>query len=221
MDSCAYVSESGVSAESAKIRIMIVEDHAIMREGLRLIVGSQRDMAVVAEAADGAQAVDLYTRHRPDLTLMDLRMPGMNGVEAIRQIRSLFPSARFIVLTTYEGDEDVYSALQAGAQAYLLKGMSREDLLDAIRTVQAGGKRIPSAVAVRLAEHMSHPELTSREVQVLQLIAAGCSNKEIASSLDITEFTVKFHVKSILSKFGVRDRTQAVTTALQRGILHL
>lgn len=200
---------------------MIAEDHGIMREGLRLIVGTQRDMAVVAEAADGQQAVELYGLHQPDLTLMDLRMPGLSGVEAIKRIRSRFPTARFIVLTTYEGDEDVYSALQAGAQAYLLKGMSREDLLDAIRTVHAGGKRIPAAVAIRLAEHMHHSDLSARELEVLHLIASGSSNKEIATALSISEFTVKFHVKSILGKFGVRDRTQAVTTAIQRGIIHL
>ncbi|MGH9631262.1 MAG: response regulator [Bryobacteraceae bacterium] len=200
---------------------MIVEDHGIMREGLSLIVGTQRDMVVVAEAADGSQAVELYRQHQPDLTLMDLRMPVMSGVEAIKQIRSRFPTARFIVLTTYDGDEDVYSALRAGAQAYLLKGMSREDLLEAIRAVQAGGKRIPSGVAIRLAEHMHHSELSARELEVLHLIARGSSNKEIASALNVSEFTVKFHVKSILGKLGVRDRTQAVTTALQRGVIHL
>jgi two-component system NarL family response regulator len=200
---------------------MVVEDHGIMREGLTLIVNSQGDMVTVAEAADGRAAVELYRQHQPDVTLMDLRMPEMQGVAAIRQIRAEFPAARFIVLTTYDGDEDVYSAIQAGAQAYLLKGMSREDLLDAIRAVHAGLKRIPAAVATRLAEHLDHAGLSARELEVIRLIAGGCSNKEIALSLNISEFTVKFHVKAILGKFGVRDRTQAVTTAIQRGIVHL
>lgn len=200
---------------------MVVEDHGIMREGLALIVNSQTDMVVVAEAADGREAVELFHRSQPHVTLMDLRMPAMPGVEAIRRIRLGCPQARFIVLTTYEGDEDVYTAIQAGAQAYLLKGMSREELLEAIRAVHAGLKRIPAAVATRLAEHMDHAGLSPRELDVLRLIADGYSNKEIAFALDISEFTVKFHVKAILAKFGVRDRTQAVTTAIRRGIVQL
>ncbi|NUN03007.1 MAG: response regulator transcription factor [Bryobacteraceae bacterium] len=200
---------------------MVVEDHGIMREGLTLIINSESDMVVAAEAVDGGQAVERFHRCRPDVTLMDLRLPTVQGVEAIRQIRLTSPAARIIVLTTYEGDEDVYSALQAGAQAYLLKGMSREDLVETIRAVYAGHKRIPAAIATRLAEHMDHVELSARELEVLRLIASGQSNKEVAFSLKITEFTVKFHVKAILSKFGVRDRTQAVTTAIQRGIIHL
>lgn len=203
------------------IRIMIVEDHAIMREGLSLIIGTQPDMAVVAGAGTGEEAIGLFREHEPDVTLVDLRLPGISGAELIASLRRRRPAARFIVLTTYDGDADIHTALQAGAQAYLLKGMSREQLLDAIRSVHAGQKFIPAAVATRLAEHVYHSKLSSRELEVLELIVKGLSNKEISTRLNITEFTVKYHVKSILSKLGVRDRTQAVSTALQRGILHL
>jgi two-component system NarL family response regulator len=180
------------------------------------------DMTVVGEAATGREAVAAYRAARPDVVLMDLRMPDMTGVEAIGAIRGEFPGARIIVLTTYDGDEDIYRGLQAGARAYLLKDAPRDDLLDAIRAVHAGQSRIPPAVAARLAERvLAGPELTARELEVLRGIVAGRSNKEIGAALGISEGTVKAHVNSILGKLGVADRTQAVTTALQRGIVHL
>ncbi|HVJ06762.1 MAG TPA: response regulator transcription factor [Acidisarcina sp.] len=203
------------------IRIMVVEDHNIVRQGLVALLGTVSDFEIVAEAADGRQAVELFRQHQPDITLMDLRLQKMNGVEAIGRIRSDFPQARIIVLTTFDGDEDIYRALQAGARGYLLKGMEGDELMDAIRAVHSGKSRIPSAVAERLAGRMSGPVLTDRETDVLRLIVKGNSNKEIASKLSITEATVKTHVNSLLSKLGVSDRTQAATTALQRGIVHL
>lgn len=203
------------------IRIMIVEDHSIVRQGLVALLQTVPDFLIVAEASDGRQAVELYHEHKPDVTLMDLRLQKMNGVEAISRIRADFPQARIIVLTTFDGDEDIYRALQAGARGYLLKGMEGEELMDAIRAVHAGKSRIPSAVAERLAGRMSGPVLTDRETDVLRLIVKGNSNKEIASKLNISEATVKTHVNSLLSKLGVSDRTQAATTALQRGIVHL
>jgi DNA-binding NarL/FixJ family response regulator len=203
------------------IRILVADDHPVVREGLAAIINRQPDMLVIGEASNGRQAVELYRQHSPDVSLMDLRMPVMNGVEAITAIRKQFPDSRFIVLTTYDGDEDIYRALQAGAHAYLLKDMFREELLEAIRTVHAGQRRIPGAVATRLAERMAGNDLTAREGEVLQLIASGKTNREIATGLEITEGTVKGHVNNILSKLGVSDRTQAVTTAIQRGIVHL
>jgi DNA-binding NarL/FixJ family response regulator len=203
------------------IRIMIVEDHAIVRQGLAALLRTVPDFAIVAEASDGRKAIELYRVHQPDITLMDLRLPQMNGVETIGRIRIDFPQARIIVLTTFDGDEDIYRALQAGARGYLLKGMTGEELVDAIRTVFAGKSRIPAPVAERLAERMGAPTLTTRETDVLQLIVGGNSNKEIAAALDISEATVKTHINSLLSKLGVTDRTQAATTALQRGIVHL
>ncbi|HMD19838.1 MAG TPA: response regulator transcription factor [Alloacidobacterium sp.] len=203
------------------IQIMVVDDHHIVRQGLVALIGTIPDMKVVAEAADGAQAVELYRKHRPAVTLMDLRLPNMNGVDAITQIRREFSDARIIVLTTFDGDEDIYRALQAGAKGYLLKGMNADELTDAIRIVHAGKSRIPAVVAERLAERMGGPSLTGRELDVLKRIVGGRSNKEIASDLFISEATVKTHINSILSKLGVSDRTQAATTALQRGIVHL
>jgi len=203
------------------IQIMVVDDHHIVRQGLVALIGTLPDMKVVAQASDGSEAVDLYRVHRPDITLMDLRMPKQNGVEAITHIREEFPSARIIVLTTFDGDEDIYRALQAGAKGYLLKGMNADELTDAIRTVHGGKSRIPAIVAERLAERMGGPSLTGRELDVLKRIVGGRSNKEIASDLFISEATVKTHINSILSKLGVNDRTQAATTALQRGIVHL
>jgi DNA-binding NarL/FixJ family response regulator len=203
------------------IRIMIVEDHNIVRLGLVALLQTVPDFVIVAEAADGRQAVELFREHQPDVTLMDLRLQKMNGVEAIGRIRSDFPQARIIVLTTFDGDEDIYRALQAGARGYLLKGMEGDELMDAIRAVHSGKSRIPSAVAERLAGRMSGPVLTDRETDVLRLIVKGNSNKEIASKLSISEATVKTHVNSLLGKLGVSDRTQAATTALQRGIVHL
>jgi len=206
---------------SESIQIMVVDDHHIVRQGLVALIATMPDMKVVAEAADGMQAIELHRRHRPDITLMDLRLPHKNGVEAIAQIRTEFPAARIIVLTTFDGDEDIYRALQAGAKGYLLKGMTADELTQAIRTVHSGKSRIPAVVAERLAERMGGPSLTSRELDVLKRIVGGRSNKEIASDLFISEATVKTHINSILSKLGVSDRTQAATTALQRGIVHL
>lgn len=200
---------------------MIADDHHIVRQGLAALLKTVKDFTVVAEAPDGPEAVRLYNQHRPDVTLMDLRMPKLGGVEAVAEIRSKHPGARIIVLTTFDGDEDIYRALQAGAKGYLLKGMFGEELIEAIRAVHAGKSRVPSAIAERLADRMGGPGLTSRELSVLQLIVAGKSNKEIGAELGISEATVKTHINSILSKLGVADRTQAATTALQRGIVHL
>jgi len=203
------------------IQIMVVDDHHIVRQGLVALIGTLPGMQVVAQASDGEQAVDLYRTYRPDITLMDLRLPNKNGVDAIAQIREEFPAARIIVLTTFDGDEDIYRALQAGAKGYLLKGMNADELTEAIRAVHAGKSRIPAVVAERLAERMGGPSLTGRELDVLKRIVGGRSNKEIAGDLFISEATVKTHINSILSKLGVSDRTQAATTALQRGIVHL
>jgi two-component system NarL family response regulator len=200
---------------------MVVEDHHIVRQGLVALLKTIPDMTVVAEAADGKQAIDLFRQHRPDVTLMDLRLPAMSGVEAVQQIRHEFPAARMIVLTTFDGDEDIYRALQAGARGYLLKGMFGDELMDAIRAVHSGRSRIPGIVAERLAGRMGGPSLTNRELEVLELIVQGNSNKEIGGELAISEATVKTHINSILDKLGVTDRTQAVRTALQRGIVHL
>jgi DNA-binding NarL/FixJ family response regulator len=206
---------------SDPIRIMIVEDHSIVRQGLIALLRTVPDFVIVAEAGDGRKAIEMYRQHQPDITLMDLRLPLMNGVDAIGRIRIDFPQARIIVLTTFDGDEDIYRALQAGARGYLLKGMSSDELVEAIRSVHAGKSRIPAPVAERLAERMSAPTLTARENEVLHLIVGGNSNKEIAFALHISEATVKTHINSLLSKLGVTDRTQAATTALQRGIVHL
>jgi two-component system NarL family response regulator len=203
------------------IRILIADDHFVVRMGLAAVITTQSDMQVVAEAANGLQAVELFRQHLPDVTLMDLRMPQMQGVEAITAIRGEFPNGRFIVLTTYDGDEDIYRALQAGARGYLLKDMVGDSLLDAIRAVHSGQRRIPPEVANRLAERMFRSELSAREMEVLRLIVKGKSNKEIASELGVAEGTVKIHINNILSKLGVSDRTQATTFALQHGIIHL
>jgi len=208
-----------VSSES--ISIVVVDDQAVVRQGFVSLINTVPDMLVVAEGTNGRQAVELYRQHRPDVVLMDLRMPSMGGVEAIAAIRREFPAARVIVLTTYDGDEDIYRSLQAGAQGYLLKDMFFEELEDAIRTVHAGGRRIPGVVAERLAGRVGASDLTGRELEVLREIVGGKSNKEIAAALDISEATVKSHVNNILSKLGVADRTQAATTALQRGLVHL
>lgn len=203
------------------IKILIVDDHHIVRQGLVALLKTVPGFHVQAEAADGEQAVELFRKHRPDVTLMDLRMPKMNGVDAITKIREIVPGARIVVLTTFDGDEDIYRALQAGAKGYLLKGMDLTELSDAIRSVHAGKTRIPPRVAEKLAERMSGATLTGRELEVLKLIVAGKSNKDIGNALFISEATVKTHVNSLLSKLGVEDRTQAATTALQRGIVHL
>lgn len=204
-----------------KIRIMVIDDQVVVRQGFVSLINTVPDMEVIAEGINGQQAIDLYNRHAPDITLIDLRMPVVGGVEAITAIRSDFPDARLIVLTTYDGDEDIYRSLQAGAKGYLLKDVFFEELETAIRTVHAGSRHIPAAIAMRLAERMGSSDLTSREMEVLELIVRGQSNKEIGASLTISEATVKSHINNILSKLGVSDRTQAVTTALQRGLVHL
>ena len=201
------------------IRVLIAEDHLIARVGVGTIVETQADMQVVAEAANGAEAVQLHERHRPDVTLMDIRMPVMGGVEAMRAIRERAPAARFIALSTYSGDEEIRRALQAGASAYLTKDVLDDELVKTIRLVHAGRAYLPPAVAATLAAHATRPELTARELDVLALIVRGMGNKQIASELKIAEYTVKNHVKNVLSKLGVDDRTQAATSALQRGII--
>lgn len=206
---------------SQKIRILVAEDHLVARVGVTTIVNTQPDMVVVAEASNGQQAVELYRKHLPDVALLDMRMPNMSGVEAASEIRAEFPNARMIALTTYGGDEDIRRALAAGIQAYLTKDVLHDELLKAIRAVHAGQTYLPPAVAAALAAQMPRPDLSAREVQVLELIVRGLANKQIAYSLNIAEHTVKNHVKNILSKLGVQDRTQAATAAIQRGIVHL
>jgi two-component system NarL family response regulator len=207
--------------EGNLIRILVADDNFLVRLGLGAVLNAQSGMTVIAEAGNGRQAVELFRQHTPDIVLMDLRMPLMTGVEATKAIRSEYPGARIIVLTTYDGDEDIYRALQAGARAYLLKDVLREDLLAAIRAVHAGQRHIPPAVAARLAERLPLSDLTARELEVLKLIVKGMSNSQIGAALTISTGTVKIHVNNILSKLGVSDRTQAATTALQRGIVHL
>jgi two-component system NarL family response regulator len=206
---------------ASPIRLLVVDDHHVVRRGFTSLLRTVADFDVVAEASDGQEAAALFEQHQPDITLMDLRMPVMNGVEAIEAIRARHPAAKIVVLTTFDGDEDIYRALQAGAKGYLLKGMSVEELIEAIRSVYEGRSRIPSAIAEKLAEGMGTPRLTKSELKVLQRIAEGRSNKEIGTDLFVTEATVKTHVNSLLAKLRVNDRTQAVTAALQRGILHL
>jgi two-component system, NarL family, response regulator len=222
-------AESGFSArgrelmrtDSSPIRILTVDDHALLLEGIAALVNAESDMKLVAEACDGQEAIKQFRLHRPDVTLMDLQMPALNGLEAIIGIRSEFPNARIIVLTTYAGDVQVLRALKAGARGYILKGHVHRELLDTIRAVHAGQKRIPAEVAAELAEHTGEEDLTSREIDVLRLIAAGNANKEIAGQLSIGEETVKGHVTNILAKLGANDRTHAVTIGLKRGIIEL
>lgn len=207
--------------KSTIIRVLIADDHPVVCMGLAGIISSQPDMTVVAQAATGIQAVELFRAHQPDVTLMDLRMPDLSGVDAVRTIRGFCPRAAFIVLTTYQGDEDIHRALTAGAQAYLLKGMPHGELIQAIRTVHAGLSYLPAAVKKSLAERPPESTLSNRELEILRLILKGQSNKQIGESLGITEGTVKWHVNIILSRLNVSDRTQAVVAALQRGILEL
>jgi len=208
-------------SDPATIRVILVDDHPVVRFGLAAIIGLQPDMSVVAEAGSGEEACSICSRQAADVVLMDLRLPGMSGVEAIRAIRKIQPKLRFIVLTTYDGDEDIHQALEAGAQAYLLKAMSHNDLANAIRTVHSGLKFIPASVSRSLAERPPHSELSARELEVLELIVKGRSNREIGEALGISEATVKWHVNIILSRLNVSDRTQATVAALQRGIVHL
>jgi DNA-binding NarL/FixJ family response regulator len=203
------------------IRVLSVDDHALLREGVAGLVGNQSDMELVAEACNGREAVELFRKHRPDVTLMDLQMPEMGGIDAISAIRAEFPEARIVVLTTYVGDVQVMRALKAGARAYLLKGLLRKELIETIRAVHAGQKRMTAEVAVEIAEHATDDILTPREVDVLRLIAGGNANKEIAAVLSITEETVKGYVKNIMAKLGAKDRTHAVTIGLKRGVIDL
>jgi two-component system, NarL family, response regulator len=203
------------------IRVLSVDDHPLLREGIAALVNAESDMKLVAEATNGQEAIEKFRLHRPDVTLMDLQMPTLNGIEAMIGIRSEFPDARVIVLTTYAGDVQVLRALKAGARGYILKAHVGRELLDTIRAVHAGQKRIPQEVAAQLAEHAADENLSSRELDVLRLIAAGNANKEIAGQLSITEETVKSHVTSILAKLSAKDRTHAVSLALKRGIIEL
>jgi len=204
-----------------RIRTLIVDDHHVVRQGLVALLNVIPEIEIVGEASDGVEAVELHRRLQPDVTLMDLQLPRLGGVAAITQIRAENPSARFIVLTTFDGDEDIFRSLQAGAKAYLLKGMTIDDLHKTIRLVHAGKTSISPAIAEKLADRMSTQELTARELAVLERIVAGRANKEIASDLSISEATVKTHVNNLLSKLGVSDRTNAATMAIQRGLVHL
>jgi DNA-binding NarL/FixJ family response regulator len=203
------------------LKVMLVDDHYLVRMGLASVIGVEPDMTVCAEASSGEQAQTLFRTHRPDVTLMDLRLPGMSGAETIHAIRGEFPDARFVMLSTYVCDEEVYGALQAGAMAYLVKSVQRDELTTAIRKAAAGQRHIPPEVAARLADRVARSQLSAREIEVLRLLVTGRRNREIASALEITEGTVKLHVSSILSKLGADDRTEAVTVALQRGIVQL
>lgn len=201
------------------IRVLIVEDHNVVRQGLVALINLAEGIQVVGEAADGVEAIAQFRKLQPDVTLVDLRLPKLSGVEIIQRVRSESPQARFVVLTTYDGDEDIYRALKSGAKAYLLKGMTSEELIKTIREVAAGRSHIPPAIAERLAERMGTEDLTPREADVLEQIVQGKSNKEIATELEISEATVKTHINSLLSKLGVTDRTQAATAAIRRGLV--
>jgi DNA-binding NarL/FixJ family response regulator len=203
------------------IGILSVDDHPLLREGIAALVNAESDMKLLAEASNGKDAIEKFRLHRPDVTLMDLQMPALNGIEAIMGIRSEFPDARIVILTTYKGDVQVLRALKAGARGYVLKGHVRRELLETIRAVHAGQKRIPAEIAVELADHVADEDLTPRELAVLRLIAGGNANKQIAHQLSITEETVKSHVTSVLAKLGANDRTHAVTIGLKRGIIEL
>ena len=204
-----------------RIRVFSVDDHPLLREGIAAIINSHSDMVLVAEASSGAEAIRLFRELEPDVTLMDLRLPDMSGIDAMNAIRADFPEARIVVLTTFEGDVEMQRALQAGARGYLLKNMPPRDLADAIRAVHAGKKRIPEQVAAKLAEHLGEEQLTAREIDVLRHVAGGSRNRDIARELFISEETVKVHVKHIMEKLGATDRTQAVAIALRRGIISL
>jgi two-component system NarL family response regulator len=207
--------------KNGKIRLMIVDDHFVVRMGLTASVTTEPDMVVVAGASSGEQALELYPQHEPDIVLVDLRLPGWSGVETTAALCEKFPEARIIIFSTYEGDEDIYRALQAGARGYVSKNAAHADLVQAIRTVYSGQKYLSATIAASLAARVGLAELSAREVEVLELVARGMSNKEIGAALNITEGTVKLHINSSLKKLNASDRTQAVTTALHRGILHL
>jgi two-component system NarL family response regulator len=206
---------------AAPLKVMLVDDHYLVRMGLASVIAVENDMVVHAEASSGEQAVAMFPTHRPDVTLMDLRLPGIGGTETITAIRRDYPDARFVMLSTYVCDEEIYGALQAGAMAYLVKSVQREELTTAIRKAAAGQRHIPAEVAARLADRVAGSQLSSREIEVLRLLVSGRRNREVAAALEITEGTVKLHVSSILAKLGADDRTEAVTIALQRGIVQL
>jgi DNA-binding NarL/FixJ family response regulator len=207
--------------DQPRIRVLSVDDHPLISEGIATMINSQPDMVLVSQASSGTQAIQQYRQHRPDVTLMDLRLPEMSGIDAMIAIRSEFPEARIIMLTTFEGDVEIHRALQAGARGYLLKNMPPSEILDVIRQVHAGKKRVPHEVAAQLAEHMSDEELTAREVEVLTKVAGGNRNRDIADLLFISEETVKVHIKHIMDKLGAKDRTQAIAIAVRRGIIEL
>ena len=207
--------------ETAKIRVFSVDDHPLLHEGIATVIRSQADMDLAAEASNGHEAIQRFRQHKPDVTLMDLRLPDMSGIDAMIAIRAEFPEARIIILTTFAGDVEIHRALEAGARAYVLKSMPPKELVDIIRQVHAGKKRIPHEIAAHLAEHYSDEALTGREVEVLQQIAGGNRNRDIAEKLFITEETVKVHIKHIMEKLGASDRTQAVAIGVRRGIIHL
>jgi DNA-binding NarL/FixJ family response regulator len=208
-------------SEQARIRVFSVDDHPLLREGIAAIINNQPDMSMVAQAASSQDAVEQYRKHKPDVTLMDLRLPDQNGIETMIAIRAEFPEARVIMLTTFEGDVEIKNALEAGARGYMLKSMPPKELVEVIRQVHAGKKRIPPQLAAQLAEHMSDEALTEREVEVLGQIAGGNRNRDIAERLFITEETVKVHIKHIMEKLGASDRTQAVAIGIRRGIIQL
>lgn len=210
-----------MSGDPRLIRVLAADDHALLREGIAALINVEPDMKLVAEASTGQEAIEQFRLHRPDVTIMDLQMPGLDGVEAIRRIQGEFHGAKVIVLTTYTGDTQVLRALKAGAQAYILKGYVHRELLETIRAVYAGQKRIPPEVAKQIADHAMDDQLTSREIDVLRLIASGNANKQIADQLSIGEGTVKSHVANILAKLGANDRAHAVTIGLKRGIIEL
>src|SRR3989441_4016359 len=223
----AFVSNPGQKKRAAGgrkanvIRVLVAEDHTVVRDGLVAIIKQEQDMDVLADTGDGQQAVELWKQHRPDVTLMDLRMPGLDGVNAIYAIRAADPKARIVVLTTFDGDEDIYRGMRAGAKSYLLKDVRREELFQCIREVHAGRTFVPPAIAAKLAERLPGEELTPRELEVLRLLAEGKPNKLIGADLTITEVTVKSHVQSVFRKLNVLSRTEAIAVANRRGLLHL
>jgi DNA-binding NarL/FixJ family response regulator len=208
-------------ATDPPIRVLCVDDHPLVRKGIASILATEPDVQLVAEAGDGQDALQLFRQHKPDVTLMDLRMPKLDGIEAVKQIRAEFPDAKIIALTSYDGDQDIYRALEAGVRGYLLKEMVHAEVLRAIRIVHAGKRLMPPEVAARLTEHFPHSALTPREIEVLALVAKGLANKEVAAHLGTASGTIKMHVQNILEKLGASDRTHAVTIGLQRGIIRL